>query len=222
MTLRSARALGETFDARFFERDERFWPIARAASRFAERTDWPAPEEHVAEGVRFVTAKIAKPRRHRRKMRAPVIDKTDLYDAHIVRGTVPTRPRCWHDYLNALVWATFPKSKAALHRRQLRAMLEWIPDGATELPNARTREHDALALVDEGGVILLGGKPIAFGHALFEGLVHGVPAMIARAIPFSVSELPRADLLPMADELLASRLEAPLVPEDLPRFPFST
>jgi hypothetical protein len=219
MLLRKVRALGERFDSTFFERDARFWPIADAARRFADRQDWPAPEEHAADGVRFVAA--PKPRRHRRK----VIDVDDMYDAHIVRGIVPTRARCWHDYLNALVWASFPMSKAALHARQHAVIRAWIPPGATTLPNARTREHDALALIDEGGVIVLSAGDanlaVPFGHALFEGLVHGVPAMIARAIPFHVERIPEAPV-PVADALLAERLRAPLVPEDLPRFSFST
>ena len=218
MRLREARMLGERFDPRFFERDARFWPIAEAARRFADRHDWPAPEEHAADGVRFITA--PKPRRHRR--RGPV-DVDDMYDAHIVRGTVPTRARCWHDFLNALVWASFPKSKAALHARQHAVVRAWIPEGATTLPNARTREHDALALIDEGGVVVLSdGRAelaIPFGHALFEGLVHGVPSMVARSIPFTIDALP-AEPLPVADTLLSDRLRAPLVPEDLPRFSF--
>ena len=88
----------------------------------------------------------------------------------------------WHDFLNALVWATFPRAKLALHRRQHAAIERWIPPGATQLPNARTREQDALALVDEGGVLLCEDRTFFFGHALFEGLVFGQPAMISRGV----------------------------------------
>ena len=206
MTLRHERAKGETFDPRFFEKDDRFWPIANAASRFADRTDWPEPEELAAAGVRFVTASKKK-----------TLDPDAMYDGQIVRGIVPTRPRCWHDYLNAMVWATFPRAKAALHARQYELVRAWIPAGATSMPNARTREHDAVAIVDEGGVILLGDFPIPFGHALFEGLVHRVPAMIARTVAFDTSER----TIEAADRLLAERVRHPMVPEDLPRFAFS-
>ena len=143
----------------------------------------------------------------------------------------------WHDYLNALVWATFPRSKLALHARQHRAVQGWLPADATQLPNARTRELDALALVDEGGVLLLRFRerelPVIFGHALFESLVFGQPAMIARAVVLDaggVDAIPRAELdaaeldrsgvLRIADELLARVLEnaARIVrPEELPR-----
>lgn len=207
MTLRSARALGEKWDPLFFERDPRFWPIANVARAFRDRPDWPAPEELAHPDVRFVTTF-----KHKRT-RTKTLDPDNMYDARILRGEVPTRPRCWHDFLNALVWMTFPKSKRALHERQAACVRAWIPSGATTLPNARTREHDALALVDEGGVIVIGDVVMAFGHALYEGLVFGTPAMIARALHFDGDAKD-------ADALLAARLREPLVPEDLPRFTF--
>jgi hypothetical protein len=217
-SLRSIRASGEAWDPRFFERDARFWPIAAAARRFADRDDWPRPEEYTpTDSVRFVSA--IKPRRQRRY--GP-IDVDGMYDAQILKGIVPTRPRCWHDFLNALVWATFPKAKRALHEKQAALIRAWIPPHATTLPNARTREHDALAFVDEGGVVLVADRTIAFGHALYEGLVFGTPAMIARAIRLDGDLAPLdADLdLASVDAKLAERLREPLVPEDLPRFAF--
>jgi Protein of unknown function (DUF3025) len=135
----------------------------------------------------------------------------------------------WHDYLNALVWATFPRSKLALHTRQHRAIERWIPEGATQLPNARTRELDALALVDEGGVIVLdfGERRLSmlFGHALFEGLVFGQPAMIARSVVLDArGHEPEGTeaALRLADALLAATLgdEARIVtPDELDRLP---
>jgi hypothetical protein len=207
--LRRARLSAERFDARFFERDARFAPIAPVAASFVECTDFPEPDAidralSARAGVRFVAAR-PRPRRQR----GPVA-LDDLYDTRIVRGEVPTRRRNWHDFLNALVWATFPRAKAALHARQHRAVRAWAfaeSDVVRRLPNARTRELDALALIDEGGVILGAGEKLAFGHALYEGLVLGVPAMIARAV----------ELAAPTDAALAARLAEPLAPEDLPR-----
>jgi len=207
VSLRETRAKGEVWDPRFYERDPRFAPIAEAARVFRDRIDWPMPEEYVpAGGVRFVSMK--KPRRARN--RAPV-DPENMYDACILRGVVPTRPRCWHDFLNALVWATFPNAKRALHERQAELVRAWVTPGAKTLPNARSREHDALAMIDEGGVIVLDDRTIAFGHALYEGLVFGTPAMIARAVRLEDSDVDRA---------LAMRLRDKILPEDLPRFSF--
>jgi hypothetical protein len=164
------------------------------------------------------------------------------------RRIVPTRARMWHDYLNALVWATFPQAKLAFHRRQHAAIERWIPQGATQLPNARTRELDALALIDEGGVLVLdeGDRqtPMIFGHALFEGLVLGQPAMIARAVileatrrgegaaeKFAVREMPACSPCPnwqitrRADALLAEALNDTsrfVSPDELPRLPLHT
>jgi hypothetical protein len=139
-----------------------------------------------------------------------------MYDARIVQGVVPTRPGNWHDFLNALVWATFPRAKAALHRRQHALIRSWIPPGATRLPNARTREQDALALLDEGGILLLQATgqraPIPFGHGFFEGLALGTMALVPRGFVLECSELPctpEARIL-RADELLAAAVEAPL------------
>jgi hypothetical protein len=225
-TLRARRAEASSYDPRFFERSAWFWPIAAPARAFAGGDDWPDVEALSAlfegEGpVRFVPA---SPRPRRR--RSGPVDAARLYDARITNERcVRTRRRSWHDLLNAFVWASFPRAKRALHERQLHAMVERIPPGATHLPRTRTREHDALALIDEGGVVVLESADasplrVIFGHALYEGLVLGVRAMIARAVVARVTELPdtpRARVA-LADAALEERLRAPrLVPEDLPR-----
>jgi len=161
-----------------------------------------------------------KPRRARGLKRASA-----RYDARIVNGEVPTRPRSWHDFLNALVWATFPRSKRALHSRQASAIAAQLDTHTSALPNARTREQDALALLDEGGIVVLdaGATSLAvtFGHALYEGLVLGGPPATASALVFPVQELPdHQQATALADELLAERLRGPLVPELLLRRPF--
>jgi len=206
------------WNGRFFEADPRFWPIAPAALRFADRADWPAPEELVAPGVRFVTA--SKPRRARRRPSGGA-----RYDARVLAGEVPTRPRCWHDFFNALVWATFPESKRVIHARQAQAIRASLAGGSGPLPNARAREHDALALLDEGGVIVLespaGSLALGFGHALYEGLVCGGPAATASGLAFPLPNLPsRAEAARLADRLLAERLASELLPAMLLRRPF--
>jgi len=212
---------GDTWHGRFFESDPRFWPIAPAARRFADHPDWPAPEEHTAPGVRFVTS--PKPRRKRGPRTGAL---PPGYDARIVSGEVPTRPRSWHDFLNALVWATFPASKRAYHARQAAALRASVPPGARTLPNARTRELDALALLDEGGVLVLQASPterleMAFGHALYEHLVRGGPRVTASALVFAVATLPSRDgAAEVADRLLAERLGGAFGPEALARREF--
>lgn len=183
---------------RFFEASHLFSAIRDVAMRFADDESFPSPERidellHDRTPVRFV--------------RASQRDK-QLYDARIVsNGEVSTRDGSWHDFSNALVWATFPLTKMAVHRRQ----------NALVVPGAshRTPEGDALAMLDEGGVFVVGpgAAPIVFGHAIFEGLVLGRPvfgagldlgssndidaraaALIAEAPPTSPRELLRVDL----------------------------
>ena len=63
-------------------------------------------------------------------------------------GKVLTRNRNWHDLFNALVWITFPKTKAAINRHHYREMQ------AREGGEARGAVRDALTLFDESGVIV--------------------------------------------------------------------
>jgi hypothetical protein len=213
----------ERWNATFYEADARFWPIAPAARRFAAHDDFPLPAELSLPGLDFVAA--PKPRRTRQRPRPAA----DGYDERILRGEVPTRPRSWHDFLNALVWATFPESKRAVHALQADALRrartlsgELRGHG---LPNARARDHDALALLDEGGVLVLatGAEEVAigFGHALYEGLVRGGPPATASCLRFTLPALPaREALTALADRLLAERLREPLTPAALSRVPF--
>ena len=177
--------------------------------------------EAASRPVRF---EPAGPPRGRR--RAGPVDTRRLYDARITRDrTVPTRARSWHDFLNALVWATFPRSKLALHERQHRALVERIPEGAATLPGTRSREHDTLALLDEGGVVLLddGGTAratVLFGHALYEGLVLGRGPMTACGLVVPVKAMPgeARERVALADAALTEYLQrATLEPGALER-----
>ena len=219
------------FCARVFDREPLFWPLVRAARALGEHTDFP-PIDALARvfagspPVRFATA---TPRRRRR---AP-LDVRSLYDARItVERTVPTRARSWHDLMNALVWGTFPRAKLALHARQHRAITERLTPGTRTLPPTRTRELDALALLDEGGVIVLVQNPqslreamasnrpgvlrkhvasgtaqaVVFGHAIYESLALSVaPAVVAALVlPRETAE---PDLACDADRALAGAIE---------------
>jgi hypothetical protein len=198
------------FDPRFFEKSPLFWPIARAARAFEGERDWPAVETYGRAferdvGVRFVLA-APRPRRKR------ALEMGELYDARIVGGVVPTRARSWHDFMNALVWAAFPRAKAALHARQHRAIAARVAPGAERLPGARTRELDALAMLDEGGVVVLrdgqSERALVFGHAIYEGLAAGGPPVYGASVTFDVSALPADDAscVSLADASLAGAL----------------
>ncbi len=194
------------FDPDFMARDPLLSQLGPAAGRLGRMATFPRVDALAAvfagpPPVRFVSA---LPRRRRG---APVEARAG-YDGRIaLEGEVPTRTACWHDLMNALVWGTFPRAKRALHRRQYDAIAARIAPGARTLP-PRSRELDALALLDEGGVVVLADDASSlraalrptpgtlgdsldrrtacaavFGHAIFESLVLGVkPAIVAAVV----------------------------------------
>ena len=144
------------WNARFFEISPVFETIGEPARLFASFAAFPTPEE---------IDEVLRDRAPVRFVRKSQQDKS-LYDARIIAdGIVPTRAGSWHDLLNALVWATFPLTKTALHRLQHELVVPHAP--------ARTKEQDALAMVDEGGAFLAGGRVAIFGHAIYESFVRG-------------------------------------------------
>jgi hypothetical protein len=212
----------------FFDQSPLYWPSAAMARRFAEAPQFPAIEDwnsHLSEElpVRF---QLAPPAGRRR--RAP-LDARTLYDGRIaLERVVPSRRENWHDFLNALVWSAFPRSKMALHCRQHREIAARIGAGDSRLPGARTRSQDVLALVDEGGAVVLSGQPLSnsvqvqeavdsgracamvFGHGIYEDLVRtgGSLQCTATAVVVSVETIPVTvpERLAAADHGLARRL----------------
>jgi len=127
------------------------WPVAALFSSFDGD---PLSDVRVIDralgplaGVRFERSQ-PRPSRARRR---PPFDPATSYDGRIaLDGVVPTRTDSLHDLTNALVWARMPRAKRAVHARQHAA----IASRGRKLP-ARTREEDTLALIDEGGVVLV-------------------------------------------------------------------
>lgn len=68
-----------------------------------------------------------------------------------LRGEVPTRANNWHDLLNALVWMTFPRAKAAINARHYDALTGESALGQT----GRGAVRDVNTLFDESGVIVV-------------------------------------------------------------------
>jgi hypothetical protein len=72
------------------------------------------------------------------------------YESHIFEtGEVSTREDNWHDLFNALVWCRMPRLKAAMNARHYQE-LEKNSGGR------RGKPRDALTLLDESGVIVVG------------------------------------------------------------------
>jgi hypothetical protein len=62
-------------------------------------------------------------------------------------GQVPSRERNWHDLFNALIWLTFPATKATLNAVHHAV----LPQAAN-----RTPASDAATVFDESGLVLVG------------------------------------------------------------------
>ncbi len=69
-----------------------------------------------------------------------------------LNGEVQMRADNWHDMLNALVWLTFPKSKAAINARHYHALTN-VPDAAPQSQRGEVR--DMTTLFDESGVVVV-------------------------------------------------------------------
>jgi hypothetical protein len=196
------------YDPSFFRKSPHFWPLARAAARLERCPAWPTPEDlsSLFEGEAPVRFERPEPKPRREKLPAE-----ERYDAKIaLERVVPTRPGSWHDLFNALVWATFPRAKLTLHTRQHRIISSRLGEDL-RLPGARTREQDAIAMFDEGGVVLLGSARAVFGHAIYESLttrVNPSPLDSVRAAGFRVPTNPNPPdtdaSLRAADEVLSA------------------
>jgi len=147
------------------------------------------------------------------------------------KGYVSTRPDCWHDLFNAMVWLRFPHIKSAMNALHFRAK---------PAASGRGRLRDALTLFDECGVLLVssqadildaiarrnwlqafqsqacawqtGVKAAICGHAMLEKLIAPYKSMTAKALLIKVSPqtmlLPSTELLPLLDKELARLLLA--------------
>lgn len=160
------------------------------------------------------------------------------YEAHIAAtGEVETRAENWHDLFNALVWITYPRSKAAINARHA-AILQ--AGGDAELRH-RSPARDALTLFDEGGVIVASSSPgmhrlivefqwkelfwerrdelrattrfLAFGHACYEQSLAPYIGMVAKTLLVAVDadflSAPPARQAAVADLLVAGHLADP-------------
>lgn len=141
---------------------------------------------------------------------------TAAYEAHIAgSGRVPTRGNA-HDLFNALIWLTFPSTKAALNARQAQ---ELARDGVR---GRRGPVRDASTLIDESGLLLGASEeacaalarldwawlfsaqrarwgndwtPFAFGHALIDKLLvpyKGLTAVVV-CLPLAGANLAQVD-----------------------------
>jgi hypothetical protein len=224
-----------------------YWTIDPAVRALGDSDAFPTREQLTTLHARAarhadVPALTFAPyvKRTRKQRRAGPIDIDTLYDGSIsARRQVPTRDADWHDLFNALVFASFPRSKHGLHARQYAQLRQRIDANAHKLPGARSREQDALTLFDEGGCLVCGDaalletlRPLEpepfyaalragiasqllvvapFGHALFEHKVAGLrgPSSFAYLLPLAALARDRAALVTDIDAAFGRVLADP-------------
>jgi hypothetical protein len=231
---------GQPWDGRFLERSSLLGALREFARPLLDGASWPTLEVYgaFAEAERLRRAPELRAVRFAppvRRARASPIELGQLYDGRIaLHDEVPCLGSSYHDFLNALAWAAFPRAKRALHARQYRALTAWLPPSAERLPNRRTREQDALALFDEGGSVLvvtpeLGARlaesetplplsgerevrVVLFGHAVMEHVCFEASPVRSAALLLRVPPpLPEGRaLLELVDREIATRLRDPL------------
>lgn len=208
------------FRPRIYDESPWYWPIEPLLARFDALGRFPRPDELSALyrerseplGLPALTF-VAATKSRKKRPRSEPVDPTELYEGRILeRAEVPTRPDDWHDLFNALSFIVFPRAKRALHERQYRIMKARIGPTDRRLPNARTREQDALSLFDEGGICIAAPRALAgamheiddqrlrveldrqtvrvipFGHALYEHLVARLPCPFGASHVVALSE----------------------------------
>ncbi len=155
-----------------------------------------------------------------------------------LKGEVPTRENNWHDLLNALVWLTFPKAKAAINARHYRALTE---EASAATGSQRGSVRDTNTLLDESGVVVACADPglaallqnfqwkelfwhrradvqsgmgfYLFGHGLYEKTMRPYIGMTGQGLLLPVEQAffswPSAQQLAHLDDRLADYLSAP-------------
>ena len=126
-------------------------------------------------------------------------------------GLIATRKNNWHDFFNALVWKTFPRTKIALNAIHYHEIHQ-------QVSTLRSKKRDLLTLFDECGVIIIAKnsildlvqnhrwhelfiknkqawlagdiKIITFGHAMYEKYLTPYIGMTAKALLLNVQDTP--------------------------------
>lgn len=152
-------------------------------------------------------------------------------------GEVQMRAQNWHDLLNAMVWLTFPKSKAVLNARHYDALMKERASGNP----VRGAVRDVNTLLDESGVIVVYADAelaallrnfqwkelfwqrreqvgaamgfYLFGHGLYEKALQPYVGMTGQGLLLAVEQeffsWKPAQQLTHLDSLLANYLAAP-------------
>jgi hypothetical protein len=221
--------MADYWNTDWLNRSDMFAPLRAVGTRLPEM-GWPNPDllNALAEDAGRVVN--AQGQRVRFVAQAPKSEEFgDGFEPRaFLKGEVQMRPLDWHDLFNALVWISFPTTKAVINARHYEAL-----SGAHA--GNRSPVRDALTLFDEEGVVVLSSDAgmlelvrefrwkelfwerreklrermrfFLFGHALYRKALDPFVGMTGKAVLLSVpdgfAQLPLKTQVAEADRLLA-------------------
>lgn len=211
----NARSLSNEWTSGFLQTSLMFEPLREAGKSFSNFNHWPDIEnlnQLNADSIGKIVTKSHKSIRFVPQAKA-TSEFVQQYEPRIyLTGEIQTRAHNWHDLFNALVWATYPRSKAALNQLHYHALLE----ERKHHQEKRSALRDAATLIDESGVIIVSSNDylikllknfawktlfwqqraavlaqmrfFLFGHGLYEKALHPYLGMTGKGILLHVSE----------------------------------
>lgn len=129
-----------------------YWLSEGARERLSACSSWPAVAEYRglllddAAGPGSLAPQFCE-------QQLSALQRAGGYDAFIqTHHAVPSRPHNWHDFFNAMVWCSFPRSKSALSELQL------LDSAAARVRGTRTARQSRATHFDESGVVLISSE----------------------------------------------------------------
>jgi hypothetical protein len=228
---RAANRMADYWDLDWVSHSGMFATLTSAAKGLP-KIGWPNVEllNEIADasGIRIVNARGQRIRFIEQVSKSRQFEDGFEPRAYL-RGEVMVRPLNWHDLYNALVWMSFPTTKAVINARQYAAL-------TSQSGNQRSATGDALTMFDEDGLVILSSDDelldlvrdfhwkelfwvrrkfvqerarfLIFGHAMYEKARTPFVGMTGKALLFNVPEktirLQGRELNAAVDQLLAT------------------
>ncbi|KAB8033542.1 DUF3025 domain-containing protein [Fluviispira multicolorata] len=168
-----------SWNSQFLKCSELFFPIMPYGKVFSNFCSWPQLNDLNVHLPSFICSWSGQKINFvlQRGMRVKE-GFEGLYEPRIfLLGEVRTRLENWHDFFNAQIWYSFPKTKSALNMRQFFAFDEHAEFPWCKSPPNRMREQDYMTMFDEGGCLIAKINnvkvPFIFGHAIYERMLYG-------------------------------------------------
>lgn len=220
----------------FIDQSPIFIPFSSLKDYFGDLPQWPRHEDLnnlMARNKITIRTQSGKPVRFVPQVSGKQTSLNQKYEARIfLTGEIQTRTNNWHDLFNALVWQTFPQTKAMLNQIHFQAQQYESSNNIKD----RCELRDALTLFDESGVIVVSDQTsliqlllnfewkklfwlqrnailqsmrfFIFGHGLYEKALQPYTGMTGKGIILNVDpaffSLALSEQLNKLDGMLAS------------------